>query len=193
MNTRTRNALLVNAAWVLGSLGALVGLAWRSVDQLERSRAAVDAIELRIEHGQEQIDEQLALQAERELEDAAARRLSAWSTMTDSQSERVSELSRAAQRSGVQLTEMRSLEPSRAEGAPVLDCAHEITVTGTYFQIGRFLSAIQSAPGLVSIEDLVLAKQADQRDAGSEVTLSASMWVRWYAPDAEAAHMPGGR
>jgi hypothetical protein len=194
LNRRTQKALALDAAWILGTLGALGGLAWRSMDGLEQSRAGVRRIEQRIEQSQAQIDEQRARLAQAPTDDAPGARLLAWSAMADSQSDRVGALSRAAQRSGVQLAQMRSFEPRPTEDAPALECSHEITVTGSYFQLGRFLAAIQSAPGLVGVEDLLVAKQAEPQADGLDLTLRASMWVRWYAADPAAElSAEGGR
>ena len=193
MNARTRKALIINGVWIVGFLGAVGGLAWGSLQRLDRVRSGVAKIEERIQHGEALVAEKVDAQSKRQTDRSAESLLDSWSAMTDSQSDRVAVLSRAAQRAGVQLSQMRSFEPTIDPDSAVLECPHEVTVIGGYRQLGRFLSTVQGAPGLVSIEDLVVTEHSVGGASDLEPDLRASMWVRWYAAtdDARAA-LPGG-
>lgn len=173
MKRAIKRQLSVNVGWVLGSVAGILAL-------VGATGARFEARSVRIAERLDRIASRRAelLQPDpgQEREQRTAERLAGCVDVLESESRRVSELSRAARGAGVTIValEVRD-EEVRADG--LRSVAHELSAVGSYDELGRFLSGLHSATGALGVRELSLARE----ESAAAGRLRAALTVVWYA------------
>lgn len=177
MNAKLKHDVIVNAIWFSGVFVALGVIIGASAARMSAEKS--DLVELQNEVAQK--EESLRKRNE---ESPGAANLAALestlaksTTMIESESRRVAQLSGAAREAGVILVAIKSFDKEYSENGSVISVAHELGATGSYRQLGRFFDALYRCPGTIQVEEFSIEREDDA--SGTE--LKASISVTWYA------------
>ena len=180
MNARLRTAFVANAAWFAGLLLVGGGLAFGALDLYGQHRNGVRERERAIAAKRDVLEQRTqSARAQEALGDAAAD-LEESRRWAGDRRLRVLELSKTAERCGVSLVAMRTIEPALDEERGILSCEHQIGVTGSYRQIATFLGAMSDAPGTVGIGNIDVERSTPLEVEGERL-LVARLGITWYA------------
>ena len=170
MKPKLKKAVLLNAGWILGLVvllaigaGFFVSRLDSQSERLGQLRAELEAKKASLfqpDPGAVDLDRLAALQDER-------------LAMVANESDRVSEISRAAAEAGVTLIAIKVLEQEHGQDG-LVSVAHELGALGSYRALGQFFSHVYGSRGAVGLEEL----EVRRRGAGP---LHASLRVVWYA------------
>ncbi len=84
----------------------------------------------------------------------------------------VGEVSRLAERAEIQLTTILPASPKKVEGLEgLMTLSVALEFTASYHQLGKFLSIVESAPVLIRVDELTLAR-SEQGRAKVQLTVS---------------------
>jgi Tfp pilus assembly protein PilO len=174
--TRLHKSLLVNAAWFVG-VSAILIVAMLEVLAHVNSRSTL------LSDRWHELEERGALPGgPSDLEslahdlDSMQSALNDLQSMAESESDRVLALSHAAQVAGVQMVAVTSLRSRTDASDPIVRGVHAVEVEGDFRQIAEFLAALQSAEGMIGIDQV----QIEREDSTVESALRATLLVTWY-------------
>lgn len=179
MTVETNERLAKSVAWIAGLLTVVGLLVGGSVARLASAKRRVATLEQEIATKRASLWHQpLADEHAAGLQTLQAALLE-WRGMTESESDRIAELSAVARDSGVTIRSLRSEPGAEGGEGPCISRTHRLSGVGTYQQLARFLDGVYGARGMAAIDELVI----EGEESGSPELLRASLAVTWRAPN----------
>ncbi len=177
MMGRARSDLFGNLGWFAGLALVLVLLIGGPLVWLSSGKARAASLNQEIELKQEALRRYALAAADRTSQQNMDAAIVEWQEMIANESRRIAELSAAANKAGVSLVSMRSLDRELTEDG-VVSCSHRLNAVASYRQLAQFFEGIYAMSGMAAIDELQVEHQAGT----SQDQLEARLLVTWYAP-----------